>query len=128
MKTLMINGTDYSAFFSSEGYKVQYTEVKGKNEGLLLNGSYEKDVIAVKAVVTVPLVPMTEEQVSNLLQNVFSATYASVYYFDLRMNAYRSAVMMYETGEIQYCGRGANNNEYWKGPALVFTDKFNMGN
>lgn len=125
-KTIQINGTDYTAYFPPSGYEVTYEKVSGQNEGLMLDGSYEEDILAIKAVVSSPLMPLTEEQQSNFLQNVLSDDYATVYYFDPRMNAYRSAVMRYEVGTTKHRGTGADENEYWTGLTVKFTDRFRM--
>lgn len=126
-KTIQINGTDYTDYFPPEGYKVQYTKVTGQNEGLMLDGSYTEDILAIKAVVSSPLMPLTEAQQSKLLQDLLSEDYATVYYFDPRRNAYRSAVMQYEIEASKHRGTGADGKEYWTGMAVTFTDRFNMG-
>ena len=125
-KTIQINGTDYSEYFPPSGYEVSYIKVKGNNEGLMLDGSYTEDILAIKAVVSSPLMPLTEAQQSAFLQDVLSDDYVTVYYFDPRKNAYRSAVMQYEVNPTKHRGTGANNNEYWTGLAVTFTDRFKM--
>jgi len=125
-KTIQINGTDYTAYFPPAGYEVSYEKVSGQNEGLMLDGSFTEDTIAVKAVVTVHTMPLTEEQQSSLLQSLYSDDYATVYYFDLRKNAYRSAVMRYEVTKVKHRGNGSDGNEYWTGLSITFEDRFNM--
>ena len=92
----------------------------------MLDGSYEEDILAIKAVVSSPLMPLTEEQQSSILSDILSDDYATVYYFDPRKNAYRSAVMRYEIGTTRHRGSGANGTEYWTGLTVKFTDRFNM--
>lgn len=125
-KTIQINGTDYTTYFPPAGYIVTYIKVTGSNEGTMLDGSDTEDTIAVKAVVSSPLMPLTEAQQSTLLQDLLSDDYATVYYFDPRKNAYRTAVMRYEIDSMQHRGTGANAEEYWTGLAVTFTDRFNM--
>lgn len=125
-KTIQINGTDYTAYFPPAGYEVSYEKVTGQNEGLMLDGSYEEDILAIKAVVSSPLMPLTEKQQGDILSDIMSDDYATVYYFDPRKNAYRSAVMRYEIGTTKHRGTGANGNEYWTGLTVKFTDRFNM--
>lgn len=125
-KTIQINGTDYTAYFPPAGYEVSYEKVSGQNEGLMLDGSYEEDTLAIKAVVSSPLMPLTEEQQSKIVSDILSDDYASVYYFDPRKNNYRSAVMRYEIGTMKHRGTGADSNEYWTGLTVKFTDRFNM--
>ena len=125
-KMIQINGTNYTHLFPLTGYEVSYNKVKGNNEGTMLNGAYTEDTIAIKAVVSSPLIPLTEEQQSKFVQDLISNDYATVYYFDPRKNAYRTAVMQYEITQTKYRGAGADNNEYWTGIAVTFTDRFNM--
>lgn len=125
-KTMQVNGTDYTSFFPPSGYEVSYIKVKGNNEGTMLNGAYTEDIIAIKAVVSSPLMPLTEAQQSQFIQDVLSDDYASVYYFDPRKNTYRTAVMQYEIKPMKHRGTGADNNEYWTGLAVTFTDRFKM--
>lgn len=125
-KTIQINGTDYTSYFPAAGYEVTYTKTKGNNEGTMLNGAYTEDIIAVKAVVSSPLIPLTEEQQSRFIQDLLSDDYAAVYYFDPRKNAYRTAVMQYDITTTVYRGLGADENDYWTGLAVTFTDRFNM--
>ena len=124
-KTIQINGTDFTAYFPEAGYQVNYIKESGTNEGLMLDGSYTEDVIAVKAVVSSPLLPLTEEHQSSFLQTLYSDDYAGVYYFDPRKNDYRSAVMRYEINPMKHRGNGTDGNEYWTGLAVTFTDRFN---
>ena len=125
-KNIYINGTDYTAYFPPSGYEVSYEKVSGQNEGLMLDGSYEEDTLAIKAVVSSPLMPLTEKQQSKIVSDILSDDYASVYYFDPRKNAYRSAVMRYEIGTTKHRGTGADGNEYWTGLTVKFTDRFRM--
>lgn len=126
-KTIQINGTDYTNLFPKTGYTVGYTKVHGANEGTMLDGSYTEDTIAVKAVVSSPLMPLTSAQQNAFLSDLFSDDYATVYYFDPKKNAYRTAVMLYEVEAVKYRGIGGTGNEYWTGLAVKFTDRFSMG-
>ena len=125
-KTIQLNGVDFTAFFPPEGYEVEYIKVTGSNEGTMLDGSYTEDVLAIKAVVSSPLMPLTEEQQSLFLQTIQSRDYASVYYFDPKKNAYRKPDMQYQIERMRHRGTGANGSEYWTGLAVTFTDRFNM--
>jgi len=126
-KRIQINGTDYTSYFPQCGYDVSYTKIKGQNEGLMLDGSYTEDILAIKAVVSSPLIPLNEKQQSKFLNDVLKDDYATVYYFDPRKNAYRTAIMQYEIKTTKHRGTGADGKEYWTGLAVEFTDRFNMG-
>ena len=125
-KVIQINGTDYTDFFPKRGYTVLYSKVHGNNEGLMLDGSYTEDTLAVKATVSSVFMPLTEEQQSAFLADLFSDDYATVYYFDPKKNAYRTAVMIYEVAEVKYKGASITGDEYWTGLAVTFTDRFGM--
>ena len=125
-KTIQINGVDFTDYFPPCGYEVDYVKVTGNNEGLMLDGSYTEDVLAIKAVVHSQLMPLTEEQQSYFLQTMQADRYASVYYFDPKKNAYRTAVMQYETDTTRHRGTGTNGSEYWTGLAVTLTDRYNM--
>lgn len=124
-KTIQINGVDCTAMFPPSGYAVNYLKVTGQNEGTMLDGSTTEDIIALKAEVSSPLMPLTEDQQSEFLQNLLSDDYASVYYFDPRKKAYRTAVMLWEVSPTKHRGTGADQNEYWSGLSVRFTDRFN---
>ena len=125
-KTIQINGTDYTSYFPKRGYMVQYSKVHGANEGTMLDGSFTEDTIAIKAVVSSPLMPLTTDQQNAFLADLFSDDYATVYYFDPRKNAYRTAVMLYEVEAVKYRGVGGTGQEYWTGLSVTFTDRFAM--
>lgn len=125
VKNFRINGTDYTSLLPAEGYSVRYQKVEGRNAGTMLSGAYTEDVIAVKAVLTVPLLPMTEEQQSALLTSLYSDDYATVYYYDPRKANYRQAVMRYETQDANSRGLTVGRSEYWTGQQLTFEDRFN---
>ena len=125
-KTIQINGTDYTNLFPPAGYEVSYAKITGNNEGTMLNGAYTEDTIAIKAVVSSPLIPLTEAQQSGFIQNLLSNDYATVYYFDPRKNAYRTAVMQYNISTTKHRGTGADGNEYWTGITVTFADRYNM--
>lgn len=123
-KTIQINGVDFTSLFPPRGMTVNYQKVVGDNAGQMLDGSYTEDTIAVKAVVSSPLMPLTEEQQADFLQTLYSSDYASVYYFDPRKNAYRTAVMMYEIQQMKFKGTGGTGLDFWTGLAVTFTDRF----
>lgn len=126
-KTFQINGVDYTSCCPPAGYTVQYKKVDGGNSGTMLNGAFTEDTIALKAVVHLQFMPLTETQQSNILKNLLSDDYATIYYFDPHKNAYRSAVMTYEIEEAKHRGTSVDTNEYWTGLALTLTDRYNMG-
>lgn len=126
-KRIEINGKDFTDWFAPYDESVSYIKVKGQNEGLMLDGSYTEDVIAIKAVFSRKTQPMPEETLNTLLQTLLSGIYARVSYFDPRKNAYRyNVVMQYEITETVHRGTGSDGKEYWTGLTVTFTDRFSM--
>lgn len=124
-KTITINGVDFTNDFIPS-YKVTYVKVTGSNEGTMLSGAYTEDVIAVKARFTLEQDVITEDEQAKLMEAIYENAYATVYYFDPRKKAYRSAVMRYEIGEAEHQGNGTGETVYWTGMTVTFEDRFNM--
>lgn len=124
VKTIMINGVDHTDDFPPRGATVNYIKVKGQNEGLMLDGTYTEDILAIKAVWSSPVMPLPEDRLSALLRDIKSDTYVTFNYFDPDQNAYRSAIMRWEiSGDNRHKGSGSDNNEYWSGMTVTFTEK-----
>lgn len=124
-KDLYVNGVNSSDILPEAGYSVIYDKVTGQNGGLMLDGTEEEDLLAIKAVCSFPLMPLNERKQSAFLQNLMSDKYATIYYFDPRQNAYRTAVMKWTLTETKHRGQGADGNEYWTGLTVTFRDRFN---
>lgn len=121
-KTIMLNGIDYTDLFTPTGYTVSYKKIKGKNARLMLDGSYVEDVLAIKAVVTCFCMPTNEKRLSELLI-MLSETYLQVYFFDPKLNGYRTAEMMPSDPSQKFRGRGANALDYWTGTVVQLTER-----
>lgn len=121
-KTIKINGIDFTSLFTPYGYSVQYKKVMGPNSGDTLSGEHIDDVRAWKAVLQCLCLPSSESELSKLL-TVCEDTYVSVYYFDIKSNAYRNAVMMPSEPTQKFVGTGSNNVDYWVGTSITFTEK-----
>lgn len=122
-KTIKINGTDFTSMFTRRGYVVRYESVHGNNGGLMLDGSTTEDELAIKAVVALPVMPLSETDVAVLLQAIYSEPYVTLQYFDPKTGAYRTALFRRSQAEQKYRGYGSDGNEYWTGPSLTLTEK-----
>lgn len=122
-KTIKINGIDFSDLFTMYGYTVQYKKISGPNSGYMLSGDYTDDVRKWKAVITCIAIPTTEEQLSALLSEVCDGAYCTVYFFDPKIKAYRTAEMMPSEPSQKHRGTGSNAFEYWTGTVLTFTER-----
>lgn len=122
-KIIKINGIDFTNMFTPYGYSVRYESIQGNNGGLMLDGSYTEDEIARKAVITLPVMPLKELDVSELLQAIYSDKYVSLYYFDPFAGSYLDITARRRESEQKYRGFGSDGNEYWTGPSLTLTEK-----
>lgn len=122
-KEIRINDIDCTSLFTRYGYSVGYTKIRGNNGGTMLDGSTTEDVIAIKAVVTLPLMPLTEEQLTGVISNVYSADYVALYFFDPRAGEYRQAEFMYDEITCRHAMENIYNNEMWLAGSLALTER-----
>ena len=117
-KTVKMNNVDVTSYFVPRGMKVTYVKVLGENGGTMLNGDLLEDVLAWKAKVTIPCMPLTETQQADFLTKA-TADHPTLYYFDPRRNAYRTIHYMADVAEATYKGKGGTNVDYWTGYVLT---------
>ncbi len=122
-KIVKINGVDVTDKVTPSGYKVRYESVQGNNSGRMLDGSYTEDEIAKKAVVTIPFMPLSENDISELLGNIYGEPYTSLYYYDPFKKAYITIASRRNVSEQKYVGTGTNGTEYWVGTVATFTER-----
>lgn len=82
--TLLIDSVDFSSYLTKRGYTVDYKKVMGANSCYTLDGTYHEDVLARKAVVTAPLLPMTSAKLSAIIKACDSCTNAT--FLDTKTN------------------------------------------
>lgn len=123
-KTIKINGKDFTDAFTPTGYTVSYIKRRGNrnNSGIMLDGSYVDDVLAIKAVVTYYCMPINETILQELLVEI-AATYVQLEYYDPKEKTYRTITAMPSEPSQKYRGDGADALEYWTGTVIVFTEK-----
>lgn len=122
-KTIKINGKDFTRMFTRYGYVVRYESVQGNNGGLMLDGSTTEDELAVKAIADLPVMPLNEEDVATLLQEIYSEPYVTLYFYDPKLGGYRETLFRRNQSQQKYRGFGSDGKEYWTGPALTLTEK-----
>lgn len=121
-KTISVNGVDYTDVFTPEGYTVSYIKRRGSNAGVMLDGSYIDDVLAIKAVVTCYCMPTNETQLQNLLTAIANE-YVTLTFYDPKAGTYRSMTCMPSEPSQKFRGTGADALEYWTGTVITFTEK-----
>lgn len=122
-KTIKINGADFTRMFTPRGYVVRYESVQGNNGGLMLDGSTTEDELAIKAVVSLPVMPLNEEDVATLLQAIYSEPYVTLHFYDPKLGGYRETLFRRNQAQQKYRGFGSDGKAYWTGPALTLTEK-----
>lgn len=122
-KRIVINEADYTAWFPKTGYSVGYQSIQGANAGVMLDGSYTEDEVAIKAIITLPCMPLDEKQLSELLSNIYSFPYADITYFDPKAGAERNIEARRSVSAQKYRGFGADGKEYWTGTVVTFTER-----
>ena len=121
-KNITINRVDFSAFFCDVGYEVNYVRVQGNNGGLMQDGSTILDTIKHKAIVTLPVYPLTESQLQTLL-NALSDDYVTLVYFDPKSGAYKTISAITDEPRWLYRGMGADGNSYWTNDTVTLTEQ-----
>lgn len=120
MKTIKINGTDYTALCIPHTYGVNYEAVLGPAGGVMINGVLRQDVLAYRPIVTMGFIPLTDAQARALLTDIQAADTAELYYYDTKQG-YRTMKAAYEmsdmTAQCDLVG-----GDYWIGLSVVFTD------
>ena len=121
-ETLRLNGIDFTHSFTSIGYLVHYKKILGSNSGYMLDGSYVEDLLAIKAVITLPAMPLQEADISRLLQTVYQKSYVDVSYFYPRVQGYRTNAAIPEESEAVYRGEGGTGLIFWTGVQITLTE------
>ena len=122
-KTLIINGINVTTYLPPAGYSVGYEPVDGGQGGIMQDGTYTEDEIALKAVILIPCMPLNGTQIAALLSNVFSGKYCTVQYFDPMRNENRQINARRSVSSQKYRGVGADNNDYWTGTVITLSER-----
>lgn len=96
----IVDGVDFSAYVNRWQYAVRYDYREGKNGGLMLDGSYLRDLLAIKRVVSVTLNDRSGPQLSAFLSAVLKNE-VQLTYFEPADNADRTATFHPTVEEIQ---------------------------
>lgn len=122
-KEIRINNHDYTSLVTRYGYSVNYTKIDGGQGGTMLDGSTTVDVLAIKAVITVPLMPLFEGELFGIISDVLSTDYPTLYYFDPRTNSYRTIQTIMGEPEMRHVGQSITEAEIWLAGTLTFTER-----
>lgn len=122
MKTIKINGKDFTNYFVPFDWKLRYQPVLGNNAGFMLDGSYTEDEIEQKAVITLTCMPLDENQAAALLKELLSTVYPVVEYYDVKTGGYRSVQMRRKIPDLSYWG-DLVGGDYWGGAQITLTER-----
>lgn len=122
-KNVSINGIDCSSIFTA-GYEIRYEKRRGNNGGMMLDGSTTVDVLAVKAIITLPMLPLAEINMQELITALTTSDYVTVTYWDLRAGKYRTIQAEPDELSVKYLFRNIHGDELWKtGGSVVLTER-----
>ena len=120
---VIIDGVDFSADFNKYGSSVRYDPREGENGGMMLDGSMMVDILAWKAVLTLPCNDLTGDRLSALLQATLKAE-ISVTFWDPRLNEQRTATFIRpELSDQTLTLQISKGVRWYSGMTLTLTEK-----
>ena len=120
---VIIDGVDFSTDFNKYGSSVRYDPREGENGGMMLDGSMMVDILAWKAVLTLPCNDLTGDRLSALLQATLKAE-ISVTFWDPRLNEQRTATFIRpELSDQTLTLQTAAGVRWYSGMTLTLTEK-----
>ena len=120
---VIIDGVDFSADFNKYGSSVRYDPREGENGDMMLDGSMMVDILAWKAVLTLPCNDLTGDRLSALLQATLKAE-ISVTFWDPRLNEQRTATFIRpELSDQTLTLQTSKGVRWYSGMTLTLTEK-----
>lgn len=121
--TIKINGVDFTSYTTKSGYVSAPIKMDGGQGGMMLDGSETEDTIRVKMQITVPIMPLTANQLSTLQEALLEYDYPEVYFYDSVQKTYREAETIVEMPTPRHRGTSITTDEIWVIDPLVFREK-----
>lgn len=121
-KNIVINGVDFTSYFTPVGFVCSYEKIEGQNSGVMKNGDRVQDIIAVKARGEATCMPLTEKQQAELLGVIYGKQPMPFQYFDARLGAERAIAAYVDATETKYRGYGGTGVEFWTGITVSFSE------
>lgn len=122
MKTILINGVNFTSYFMPSGFVCSYDKIEGQNSGVMKNGDRVQDIIAIKAKGQAKCMPLNELQQAKLLAAIYESQPVALQYFDARTGANRSIKAYMEASKSTYRGYGGTGVEFWTGLVVSFSE------
>lgn len=120
--TLLIDTIDFSSLAPAVGYEVTYQSIDGGQGSYMLDGSMSVDELNQKAVLSIPLYPLTDDQLKSLLMAIMPTPVHLVTYDDPWIGP-RTVKMIRSMPTQKARGKGGTGNSYWTGAVLQLTEK-----
>ena len=115
--TLFLDNVDYTTYVKNRGYAVAYRKVVGPNSFTTLDGTTHEDIIAKKAVVSVPLNQMNSTQLAALTAACYNAKRAT--FFDTESGGNVTKDVSASLSEVSVL-MTKNGTKYW-GTEILLT-------
>lgn len=122
MKTIMINGVDFTSYFTPSGFVCSYEMIEGQNSGVMKNGDMVKDILAVKARGQAKCMPLHESQQAKLLAAIYEVQPVTLQYFDARTGGNRTVKAYMDASKTTYKGYGGTGVEFWTDLVVSFSE------
>ena len=121
-KKANLNGLDFSVFTPPVHYDIEYKTRDGGQGGLMQDGSMREDILARKAVITLYLPPLNDENMGWLLQAIWKDP-SELEYFDLIEQRYITiSTLRGQLATAQDMGQGTDRNNYWYANTLTLEE------
>lgn len=117
-----IAGIDFTNEAQRYGMSVQYTKREGNNGGIMMDGSLTVDILAWKAVITLPFNPMPADKQSQLMKAVANS-YVMVKYFDPMENKYATKEFNADFGTTHVTLFASDGARWFEGLTIVLTER-----
>lgn len=122
MKQIVIDTVDFTELFTPSGYSVWYEAIEGGQSAVMLDGTTSVDEITIKAVVSLPCWPLSDEQLQSLFSVLLAQPVHTVKYYDPHYGT-RTATMKRRLPRQKYKGLNVNGVHYWTGTTVELVEK-----
>ena len=113
----IVDGVDFSAYVNRWQYAVGYDFREGKNGGLMLDGSEPRDLLAIKARVSVTVNDQPGAELAALLSTVLT-----LQYYDPQTNGTRTGTFKPTVEEVQI-PPVPGSSRYGKGFSIIMEER-----
>lgn len=114
MFTMQINGVDITPFIKNRGVKWTRSDVDGPNAGRSMSGDMIRDRQATKIRWDISCVPLTQEQLSQIL-TLIEPEWVTVTYTDIQTNSIKTGKFYTNNFSASVLLRRKDGLEMWDG-------------